>query len=965
MIISKLQKWILFSIFSTALLYTLLGFVLIPYILSNQLPPTIESQLNRKTSISKIEFNPYSFELNLTGFELKNINESRFIAFKQLYLNFQLWNSLTSQGLVFEKISLNQADINISRDKQADFNFSDLLNLAAKDSDSSSDETTSLPPILIKQFDLLATSLHWNDQLHKQILTESIYPIDLSIRNLSTFSTDHFELEADLKLASGGSFEWQGKVNLNPLQSTGNIGISHIRLNKVWQLFLQHSHNFAIKQGTETFSANYIMTKTDDNWQLKLADASLSLLDFQLTDKTQSSPNTLISIPELSISGLNFNLLEKKIEIADMTVDKGNLFLSKDEAGQINLTNAFTPVEKSHEKNETVSEVKPKENDSDWSVVVNNFSLNRFSSHYLDQEPQPDYNLLIENLNLNASDIQNIPEHSIPFQLSFDIKDGGSIHSKGQATIKPFISNFKLKTEAIVLNQIQTYLKPLLNIEIKSGTLDSELEINITETDQKEFAVSASGNTVIKDFISKQIPGNDDLFNFKQLSIQGLDINTSNSTYHINQVALIKPYAHIALKKNKQLNLNQLNKSKPQPELNQKKSKIRSSIKVSNFTIEQGTSKFTDNTLVLPFSTTISNLYTRIGPLDLTNNPDIKIDLKGKFPSSAPISIQGQFNPASIDSDFSLHIENMALPSASAYMAQLSSRKIEKGNLSLELQLKISDYKLDSTSKLYINKLELGDSVENPDAVDLPIEFAIALLEDADGKIDLNIPVQGQIDDPKFSITSLIFDAFVNVLNKIITSPFYAISSLVEGNDDLSLIYFSPGSANLESTQTAKLDSLVNALTKRPALNLEIKGAAYTSLDWPLLQTQSFEQLLADRAKKIDDSTEISDRVKKEIIKALFFERFPGQASESVFGKVEFINQPDIEFYGLAKQKLVSSIEVDQTLLIELANKRAHNISNYLLAKKIGLERIYVLDSLLNETSDSNQASTHLSLTSK
>ena len=55
-------------------------------------------------------------------------------------------------------------------------------------------------------------------------------------------------------------------------------------------------------------------------------------------------------------------------------------------------------------------------------------------------------------------------------------------------------------------------------------------------------------------------------------------------------------------------------------------------------------------------------------------------------------------------------------------------------------------------NKVVIDQLTLGDRVESPQATKLPVGLAVTLLRDHEGKINLDIPVTGRIDDPEFSV---------------------------------------------------------------------------------------------------------------------------------------------------------------------------------------------------------------------
>jgi len=72
----------------------------------------------------------------------------------------------------------------------------------------------------------------------------------------------------------------------------------------------------------------------------------------------------------------------------------------------------------------------------------------------------------------------------------------------------------------------------------------------------------------------------------------------------------------------------------------------------------------------------------------------------------------------------------------------------------------------------------------------LPIKLAVALLKDRNGVIDLDVPVSGTLDDPKFRLGPIIWKVFVQLLEKAVTAPFALLGSLFGGGPDLQFIDF-------------------------------------------------------------------------------------------------------------------------------------------------------------------------------
>ena len=387
-----------------------------------------------------------------------------------------------------------------------------------------------------------------------------------------------------------------------------------------------------------------------------------------------------------------------------------------------------------------------------------------------------------------------------------------------------------------------------------------------------------------------------------------------------------------------------------------------------------GSSDFADLSLILPFAAQIKSLDGGANGISSEQKSTIKVDLKGNAYDLAPVDIKGEISPYLGNFDVDLKFDGMPMPLVTPYMVQFAGYKIEKGKLTLGLHYQVENGQLKAANNILIDQLELGEKVDNPVAVSLPLELAITLLKDSDGKIKLDVPLTGSLDDPKFNMGSLIFDALVNVLTKIVTSPFTALASLAGGSDeDLGNIAFKAGEAKLNDKEKSKLDGVAKVLKEKATLNLEIKGAAFEKEDWPALQDDALwdqlkqrkaNQLTKEEGKRVRaEYVELSEDDYQDMLAEAFIEKFPNLAKKNLFGTPKLINSDTDDFYKVAKQKMSEIIKPDPERMKHLANDRSQAIAKYLVQKAgIPNERVFTLDSALDPKRDGKDIVSALSL---
>ena len=180
---------------------------------------------------------------------------------------------------------------------------------------------------------------------------------------------------------------------------------------------------------------------------------------------------------------------------------------------------------------------------------------------------------------------------------------------------------------------------------------------------------------------------------------------------------------------------------------------------------------------------------------------------------------------AALYTDINLKFAGVDMTSVTPYSGRFAGYKIEKGKLSIDVTYHVENRALDAKQKFVIDQLQLGEKVESPDAVSLPLKLAVALLKDKNGVIDIDLPMTGSLDDPKFRLGPLIWKAVLGLLTKIATAPFALIGSLFGGGPEINFVEFDPGATALDPAGQEKMAAVHKALVERPALQVDVPMA--------------------------------------------------------------------------------------------------------------------------------------------
>ena len=172
-----------------------------------------------------------------------------------------------------------------------------------------------------------------------------------------------------------------------------------------------------------------------------------------------------------------------------------------------------------------------------------------------------------------------------------------------------------------------------------------------------------------------------------------------------------------------------------------------------------------------------------------------------------PASITGTINPFSgtQTNDIKVSVKDMDLTPASPYSGRFAGYRIAEGKLNLDLAYELVGKKLQSKNVITLDQFTFGEKVDSPDATHLPVRLGIAILKDREGKIVLDVPIEGSLDDPKFRIGKVVWRAIVNILVKVATSPFSLLGALFGGGgEELGYQDFAAGSADVDGGRHQK-----------------------------------------------------------------------------------------------------------------------------------------------------------------
>src|SRR5512137_1978968 len=107
--------------------FTLVGFFVLPPLLKSILVDQLSKNLHRDVSINKVRFNPYTLSVKVEGFLVKERGSSKtFVSCDEVFLNLQSVSAIR-RALVLREINIRNPYLKLTRREDGSYNFSDLM----------------------------------------------------------------------------------------------------------------------------------------------------------------------------------------------------------------------------------------------------------------------------------------------------------------------------------------------------------------------------------------------------------------------------------------------------------------------------------------------------------------------------------------------------------------------------------------------------------------------------------------------------------------------------------------------------------------------------------------------------------------------------------------------------------------------------------------------------------------------
>ena len=958
--------------------YAAAGFLAVPHFARQAASDFVRTHYARTLAIGDLRFNPFTLNLDVSQVALPDADGEPLLSFEHLHVGLQL-ASLWRLAPSFGEIVLERPYVRAAIRPGGELNLADL---GKGFPPAPQPQKPSSPPRLyIGRLAVIDGGTTFEDHTRPTPFRADFKPIAFELRDFSTTAAtgDSYTLQA--ASPQGERLDWSGTVHLSPFASHGAFAITDLKARTLWS-YLSGTVPFEIDSGVIALKGEYdVSAAAAGPLALGLDVHSVSVSGFGV--KPQGGAQDYVKLAQLEVDGTHVDLGKRSVTVAKVELTGGDVEAWLGADGRVNLLElagvapAAAPAPTSGQAPAAASAPAPVPAaghsgaaGAPWSVSVPDVTVKGLRISAEDRQVKPAAAVVLDPLNVHVGGFSLGRDATLDIQLDSAVNTSGRISA--QAKVAPHSGAVTAHVEAQHLGLAA--LQPLLAQYTSMTLLSGELATRVDFERQADGDLGVKGETEIGNLATVDDALKKDFIKWRSLRIADVTYRSKPASLRIGSITAVDPYVRMIIAPDRSVNIKAVltapgaKPAAPPPEAASAASATVAKSRegkaapapaaappapltpfptsIGTVKMVNGSADYTDLWIKPSFALGMQALNGSVTGLSSDPKSRAKLTLDGKLASYSPLHIAGELNllSAALYTDVTLSFKNLDLTVANPYSGYFAGYKIDKGKLSVDVSYKIEQRQLNAEQHFVVDQLELGDTVDSPEAMHLPLKLAVALLKDRNGVIDLPLPMSGSLDDPSFKIGPIIWKVFVNVIEKAVTAPFALLGRLFGGGEHMNVVEFAAGSAELSKATQDQLASLEKALQQRPQLKLDVPIVASAGLDRTQLARAQVEASLAARGAPSDPAKRFHVLVEQFRADLGKDATLPASALAVQAARKK---EPDALAAANAdlESALIGHAEVPDTDLDKLGRARAAAIQNALLADgQVEPGRVFIVE---------------------
>lgn len=956
----KLVSWRTAAVVGIVI-YGLVGFFAVPLIVKKVIVKTAFERTGREVTLDEVRCNPFALSLTLRGFSFPDRPGSTMLSFDEFHANAQV-SSLFRWAATLKEFRLENPYIGVRRFPDGGINVLALMDdiEERKPPETEPTEEGGLPRALLQHILVTGASIDIEDQAREEPLFGKLGPGRFELHDISTIPDRKGQNNLVIGLEHGGMIEIDGDVVVEPLSLNGSVVIEHVDLEHGWEA-LAPFFQFDVVDGIAGGRFGYSMFLAEDGPHAKIIDANCLVEGIEI--KAGKASATVLKVASMTMSDLTVAWPEARVRGSAVVVESAEALQWIRPDGTPSW-DALVPKET---REKTVEIYREVEEAFPWEIGLDRFEIKAAAARIEDRTFTEPLEIVVKDVNLVLTDFLTGPGHQWGLTASATLPGEGSARADGYVGTGPIHVEAEVGIENLQIAQVQPYVERIAPIELRSGHIETTVKAKASGGGVEPLA-SFAGSMTIHDFEVAETALGTTILEWKRVKTGGINATVKPTSLEIATMDIHDAGVEIVVSKDGKVNVLEVVASiSEQSEAKQGADKKQLAeaaeeenetamlpLKVETITLHGFSGVFTDRSLTPAFTLALDPVDGTIKGFSTTATAGAVLDIEGAVQSGGMLDVEGEMDlldPKRL-TDLSIALRQADLPPGSPMSVRYIGHPMEEGKVDLGFDYEIVSSDLVGNNRIVTAGLSLGDKVEGEGVVNLPFKLGVSLLTDKEGLITLEFPIEGNLDDPGFSLGNAIGSAAKEIVGGLVTSPFRLLGNLGggSGDEDLGFVEFEAGSSELEVTAADKLGVVAAGIGQRPEIVLLVEGAWDPAADRMALKEAAFEAAVAERA------------VSLELLEELYRKSGSAEPLDALRARNMTTDQDtggqvldETTYYRDLQAALIEAQPVNAAEFEALAATRAEAVRTFLVDSQ-GLDqaRVRIIDAVAVEESSEN-----------
>jgi hypothetical protein len=554
----------------------------------------------------------------------------------------------------------------------------------------------------------------------------------------------------------------------------------------------------------------------------------------------------LVGLDGLAGRDVTMDFLQNHLRLGDVVVRGPRVALERRPDGTLDLTSlldpAPPPAAAAGGPLETRQAAPPAEPRPPFTLVIARARVENGDVAFTDRTLEPAAVTALRSVDLALRDVgigPGTPAGAVEGAAA--LVQGGRVRLAGVVDAGAGAARLAVTLRGLPLARARPYLDAVLpTAETRRGTLDGQLDVRLARRDAGP-AIEVGGTLDARD-VALGVRGAGE----PALEARGLTVRLTRLALRpsvaaeIDRVRLTGATVRITRDREGQVALARLwagsGAGRP-PAARTAAASPGPAVSVRAIEIADGRVRFADAGTRPAFETDLTGLRVSLERVP-GDGARMRLRGSGELAPSAPVELSGWVAPLAtpVRAHVEVALRDYELARLSPYTVRYVSHRVSRGRASARTVLDYEGGRFTAQNRIAIRDLEVGEEVDPAfrDGLGVPLELAVALLEDADGEIELDLPVSGGPEGLRYHLGSLIGTAVRNALVKTVAAPFRLFGSLLTVGDRVGEVRIDPvefrgGSLEPDDAASERLARVIEFLASHRRVRLEIRGVAVTA----------------------------------------------------------------------------------------------------------------------------------------